>query len=128
MHWSAESDKIHWTLGEEYFTIDLENTFEFVEGAPDSLPEPPTEGLSLELDLETYVPEGQIAFTNARIITMNGDEVIENGTIVVDGNRITAVGTDVEIPSAAKVIDASEKPLCLVLWMFMHTSGTSVWD
>ena len=111
MHWSAESDKIHWTLGEEYFTIDLENTFEFVEGAPDSLPEPPSEGQPLELNLETYVPEGQIAFTNARIITMNGDEVIENGTIVVNGNRITALGTNVEIPSDAKVIDASGKTI-----------------
>ncbi len=111
MHWSADSDKIHWTLGEEYFTVDLEDTFGFVEGAPDSLPEPPTSGRKLELNLKTYVPEGSIAFTNARIITMKGDEVIENGTILVEGNRIKAVGTDVEIPTGAKQIDASGKTI-----------------
>ena len=111
MHWSAESDKVHWTLGEEYFTVNLEDTFEFVEGAPDSLPEPPTEGLNLEMDLETYVPEGMIAFTNARIITMRGDTVIQSGTVLVDGNRIAGVGENVEIPSSAKVIDASGKTI-----------------
>lgn len=111
MHWSGNSEKIHWTLGEEYYTVNLKDTFEFVEGAPDSLPEPPTKGLHLGLDLETHVPEGQIAFTNARIITMNGDEVIENGTVVVNGNRIAAVGTDVIVPSDAKVIDATGKTI-----------------
>jgi imidazolonepropionase-like amidohydrolase/Tol biopolymer transport system component len=111
MHWSAESEKIHWTLGNEYFTVDLKNTFEFVDGAPDEIPEPPTEGIKLDLELDTYVPEGQIAFTNARIITMNGDEVIENGTVVVDGNRISAIGTNINVPTGAKVIDASGKTI-----------------
>ena len=112
MHWSANSDKLHWTLGEEYFTVDLKNSFEFVEGAPDSLPEPPTEGISLGLELESYVPEGSIAFTNARIITMNDDnEVIESGTVVVEGNKIVALGANVEVPSGAKVIDASGKTI-----------------
>ncbi|HET8864076.1 MAG TPA: amidohydrolase family protein [Gracilimonas sp.] len=111
MHWSSDSEKIHWTLGEEYFTVDLKDTFQFVEGAPDSLPEPPAEGQKLELDLETYVPEGQIAFTNARIITMKGDTVIENGTLLVDGNRISSIGTNIEVPAGAKVIDATGKTI-----------------
>lgn len=34
---------------------------------------------------------------------------IENGTLVFDGGRITAVGTDVEIPEGAKRIDAQGK-------------------
>lgn len=111
MHWSKESDQLHWTLGEEYFSIDLKNSFSFVEGAPDSLPEPPKTGLSLGLELDTYVPEGTIALTNARIITMNGDQVIESGTIVVEGNRITAIGSNVSIPNGAKVVDASGKTI-----------------
>lgn len=112
MHWSSNSEKLHWTLGEEYFTVDLKNTFKFVDGAPDSLPEPPTEGLNLGLDLETYVPDGTIAFTNARIITINSEnEVIENGTLVVEGNRIVAIGTNIDVPTGAKVIDASGKTI-----------------
>ncbi|MEQ8523771.1 amidohydrolase family protein [Gracilimonas sp.] len=111
MHWSANSDKLHWTLGEEYFSVDLKDTFSFVEGAPDALPEPPGSGQKLELDLETYVPEGSIAFTNARIITMQGDTVLENASILVEGNRIKAMGTDIQIPSSAKVIDATGKTI-----------------
>lgn len=112
MHWSNDSQKIHWTLGEEYFTVDLKETFDFVEGAPEELPEPPTEGVKLGLELETHVPEGTIAFTNARIITVNDDnEVIENGTVVVEGNRIVAIGADVDVPSDAKVVDATGKTI-----------------
>ncbi len=111
MHWSADSKTLRWTLGDEYFSTDLKNVFSFVEGAPDSLPEPPKTGLDIGLDLQTHVPEGTVAFTNARIITMNGDEVIENATLVVEGNKIMAVGTNVEIPSNAEVVDASGKTI-----------------
>lgn len=111
LHWNSQSNKLHWTLGEEYFTIDLKDAFTFVDGAPDSLPEPPSTGINIGLELDTYRPEGAIAFTNARIITMNGDEVIENGTVVVRGNKIAAVGTGVEVPAGAKVIDASGKTI-----------------
>ena len=37
-------------------------------------------------------PSGMLALTGARIVTMRGDEVIENGTVLIDGNRIAAVG------------------------------------
>jgi hypothetical protein len=33
----------------------------------------------------------KIAFTNARIITMKGDEVIEKGTIIIDHNKIVNI-------------------------------------
>lgn len=111
MHWSKNSKKLHWTLGQEYFSVDLKDSFTFVEGAPDSLPEPPKTGMDIGLELDTYVPEGTIAFTNARIITMEGDKVVENGTIVVDGNRITAVGTDVSIPKNAKIMNVNGKTI-----------------
>ncbi|MFN1835144.1 amidohydrolase family protein [Balneola sp. MJW-20] len=111
MHWSADSRKLFWTLGEEYFTTDLKDQFTFVEGAPDELPEPVSDGISIDLELDTYVPDGMIAITNARIITMNGDEVIEKGSILVDGNRIEAIGSDISIPDEAKVIDATGKTI-----------------
>lgn len=111
MHWSSDSKKLMWTLGQEYFSTDLKNTFKFVDGAPEELPEPPKKGTDIGLKLDTYVPSGTIAFTNARIITMNGDEVIENGTIVVEGNKIISVGTNVTVPKGAKVIDASGKTI-----------------
>jgi len=45
-----------------------------------------------------------IAVQGARILTMDG-RVIENGTLLVKGDRIAAVGTGVEVPLLAKKID-----------------------
>lgn len=53
-------------------------------------------------------PAGIVALTGARIVTMNPtDEVIDNGTIVIRDNRITAVGTAsaVNIPAGAQRLD-----------------------
>jgi imidazolonepropionase-like amidohydrolase/Tol biopolymer transport system component len=113
LHWSADSKELHWTLGDRYFTEKLQNRFSFVEGAPDSLPALDTVGLQIGLQLTSDVPRGTIAFKNARIITMKGDEVIENGTIVITGNVIKSVGknSQVKIPSDAKVYDLKGKTI-----------------
>ncbi len=67
----------------------------------------------VSLTVPRAVPSGRIAFTNARIITMNGDEVIERGTLVVDGNRIAAVGPaqSVQVPADATVVDAAGRSI-----------------
>ena len=56
-------------------------------------------------------PTGVILLKNARIITMKGDEVIENGDILIVNNRIQAVGKSgsLTVPSNAKVIDCNGK-------------------
>jgi imidazolonepropionase-like amidohydrolase/Tol biopolymer transport system component len=65
----------------------------------------------ITLEFERATPDGTFAFTNATLITMAREEVIEGGDIVVTDNRITALGPagSVEIPSGAEVIDASGK-------------------
>ena len=40
-----------------------------------------------------------------------GSEVIERGTILLNGNRIEAVGADVAVPAGAKVFDAAGKTI-----------------
>ncbi|MGH7596886.1 MAG: amidohydrolase family protein [bacterium] len=113
LHWSGDGKKLHWTIGPEYFTRELTRSFKFVEGAADSIPPPDTTGLRISLKLKTDVPAGKLALVGARIITMRGDEVIENGAIVVDGNRIVAIGrsSEVEIPADAKRIDVQGKTI-----------------
>lgn len=113
LHWSGDSKKLHWTIGPEYFTRAIANSFSFVEGAADSIAPPDTTGIDVGLKLDTDVPTGAVAFVNARIITMKGSEVIENGAVVVDRNRIVAVGAtpNVEIPRGAKVIDCAGKTI-----------------
>ncbi len=93
LHWSSDSKNVHYTLGDEYFTLDLTQRFSFLPGAPDSLPPLPETGQKIGLNLKTDVPDGSIVFENARIITMEGDQVIENGVLAVSQNKITFVGT-----------------------------------
>jgi imidazolonepropionase-like amidohydrolase/Tol biopolymer transport system component len=113
LHWSGDSQKLHWTIGPEYFTRELRNSFKFVESAPDSISGPDTVGVRIGLKLKTDVPIGKLALTGARIITMRGDEVIENGTIIIDGNRIIAIGKSeaVAVPADAKRIDVQGKTI-----------------
>jgi len=113
LHWSGDSRELHWTIGAEYFSRSIAESFAFVPGAPDSIAPPDTSGLAVGLTLDTDIPSGTVALTNARIITMKGDEVIDGGTIVVERNRITAVGPSatVKAPSGAHVIDCSGKTI-----------------
>jgi imidazolonepropionase-like amidohydrolase/Tol biopolymer transport system component len=113
MHWSGDSQKLHWTVGPEYFTRDLARSFKFIPGAADSIAPPDTSGIAIGLQLDTDVPSGMVALTNARIISMKGDEVIENGTVVVENNRITMVGPTaaMTIPRSAKEIDCTGKTI-----------------
>jgi hypothetical protein len=111
LHWSGDSQRLYWSLGPELFSRDLKDAFAFVAGAPEKLPEAPTSGIHIGFSRPYDVPSGKVALTGARIITMKGNEVIENGTIVLDGNRIAAVGANVTVPADAKVIDAAGKTI-----------------
>ncbi len=119
LHWSADSRMVHYTLGEEYFTIDLSNRFAFLPGAPDSLPALPEHGIKIGLTLKSDVPKGHVVFQNARIITAEGDKVIENGVIRVIDNKIEFVGTAAEFENARryktsdpiKIIDCKGKTI-----------------
>ena len=57
-------------------------------------------------------PQGRIALAGATLMPMRGErEVIKDSLVVLDGNRIAAVGTkeDVSIPADAQVLDLSGK-------------------
>jgi len=113
LHWSADSKTLYWTLGEEYFDESLTNRFLYLEGAVDSLPPIDTAGIRIGLELPSDRPDGLLAFTNARLITMENDQVIENGTIIVENNKIKVIGKarSVKVPAQAKVIDCKGKTI-----------------
>ena len=49
-----------------------------------------------------------IAIVHGKLFTVT-QGVIEDGTILIDGSRITAIGKDIEIPSQAQILDACGK-------------------
>lgn len=58
-------------------------------------------------------PRGSVLLRGARIITMNGAQIIDKGDIVVTDNRIAAVGKSgsLRVPAGARVIDVSGKTI-----------------
>jgi imidazolonepropionase-like amidohydrolase/Tol biopolymer transport system component len=67
----------------------------------------------VRIEYERDIPQGVVALTGARVITMRGEEVIENGVVVVRDNRIEAVGRagEVQIPAGADRIDMGGKTI-----------------
>jgi imidazolonepropionase-like amidohydrolase/Tol biopolymer transport system component len=111
IHWSGDSKRLWWSLGPELFSRELKDAFAFLEGAPEKLPSAPETGTNISFSRPYDAPTGSIAIANARIITMKGDDVIENGTVVINGNRIASIGSGVNIPAGTKVIDAAGKTI-----------------
>ena len=111
IHWSKDSKKLNWTLGPKYFTKEIKNSFSFLENAGDKAAKEDTIGIDIGLKLESDIPNGKVAITGARIITMKGDEVIENGTIIIEKNKIISIGTNINVPDDAKIINATGKTI-----------------
>ena len=116
LHFSGDSSTLYWSLGPELFERRLGDAFasagDEAEDGDDNEAEEPASGRDLGFDVSAHRPEGRIAITNARLITMAGEdnmEVIRRGTVLVDGDRIAAIGPSrqVDVPADATVIDAS---------------------
>ncbi|MBK8853248.1 MAG: PD40 domain-containing protein [Saprospiraceae bacterium] len=113
LHWSSDSKKLLWSLGNEYFSAPLEKRFLFLEGAPDSIPPMDSTGVKILLKVKSDKPVGKMAFKNAQIITMENNQVIKNGTVVVEGNKIVYVGGagGAPIDKNTKVYDVKGKTI-----------------
>ena len=71
------------------------------------------EEFRVEVIVEKDIPEGRALLQGARVITMNGDEVIENGDVLIENARIIAVGPSgtLDVPNRTEVIDMSGKTI-----------------
>ena len=112
--WSNDGERLHWTLGPTLFTVatnSLLPTAPVPEGQERAAFVPPETGVSLSIPVEADVPSGTVALTGARIITMGDDQggIIENGTIVIQGNRIAAIGPagSTPVPAGAQTVDVA---------------------
>ncbi|GMG87332.1 amidohydrolase family protein [Biformimicrobium ophioploci] len=115
LHWSGDSSTLRWAHGPRLFERKLKDAFAFLPGAPAELPEPVEEGIHLGFSTDTAVPQQTFALVGGSVVTMRNanaeQEIIENGVVIVEGNRIAAVGKagEVEIPAGARQMDVSGK-------------------
>lgn len=97
--WSADGRTVHWSIANALVSYDLDAA----AGDPDYTPSEQR----IEISVPRDVPQGTVVLRGARIVTMRGDEIIENGDIVVTNNHITSVGPQGAVPAGAQVIDVS---------------------
>ncbi len=62
------------------------------------------------LKLDRNIPAGRIALQGARIVTLADRQVIENGTVIVEGSRLACVGA-CDVSSADQVLDVQGKTI-----------------
>ena len=95
LYWSADGTAVSWSVGPELTTVRLDDALE-----PD-YPGPDLAGTRVDLSMAVKAdqPQTKLALTNVRILTMNVKrDVIEQGRILIEGNRIRAVGTSQQVP------------------------------
>jgi imidazolonepropionase-like amidohydrolase len=132
--WSHDGRTVHWSIGNAFFSYKLDDAKAFEdsvkaaeeqaeqqeEAAEDEPQEEEEESATykpdefrIEVAIVRDIPEGTAVLRGARVVTMRGDEVIENADVVIRNNRIAAVGTQgqVQVPSGAEVIDVGGKTI-----------------
>jgi imidazolonepropionase-like amidohydrolase/Tol biopolymer transport system component len=138
LHWSGDSRRLHWALGPDLYTRELSTTFGFVEGGEAKAADPEAKGVQIGFTAKADMPSGAIALVGARVIAMANlapagaiqgtPGVIENATILVEANRITAVGpaSSVTIPAGATRIDVKGKTIMPgIVDVHAHLGGES---
>ena len=116
--WAGGGETLFWSIGP---SLQSAQVSEFFAAAPKSDGDkpaaysPPTIGIPLGVTVQKAVPTGTVAFVGARILTMahRTRGIIDEGTVVVSGDRILAVGTvdGTAIPDGATIIDARGKTI-----------------
>ena len=101
VHYSGDSQLLHWSLGPELFTKRIAEAKGPAEGDENQ-----PERITIGFKAKHANPNGVLALVGGRIVTMGSAGVIDNGVILVAGNRIKAVGprSDVKIPKGAHVV------------------------
>ncbi|MEL7188630.1 MAG: amidohydrolase family protein [Pseudomonadota bacterium] len=119
MGWARGGETLFWSLGPE---LKQAQVSDFFRSAPksdgdDAGYETPGSAISMAVTVNKAVPSGTVAIMGAKILTMASGldiedaGVIEDGVIVIEGDRITAIGpaNAVDVPRGATMVDATGK-------------------
>src|SRR5690554_6145658 len=87
--WSGNGSALYWSLGPELYHASVNGLFG-IDGEADF--EKVANGLDISFTADAGIHDETVAFVGGQVITMEGNTVIERGTVVVTGNKIVAVG------------------------------------
>ncbi|MEZ4585129.1 MAG: amidohydrolase family protein [Gemmatimonadales bacterium] len=117
--WSADGRTVHWSIGNAFVSYDLTRGLAVDDSlrraGADSATRAgqayrPTER-RIQVTANRDIPQGTVVLRGGRVVTMRGDEVIENADVVIRNNRIVSVGARGNAPADARVIDVAGKTI-----------------
>jgi imidazolonepropionase-like amidohydrolase/Tol biopolymer transport system component len=115
MTWTEGGKRLNWTLGPTLYSSAIDAMMPLTPKKPEQGYTAPTTGIDLSIPVQAAKPTGVTVLTGARIVTMADESggVIDNGVIVITGNRITAVGRAgaVTVPAGARTVDLAGKTI-----------------
>jgi imidazolonepropionase-like amidohydrolase len=133
--WSGDGKSVTWSWGTKFYRQAV--------GADRPANEKP-ESFDITVEAARAKTKGTVVLSGARIVTMNGDEVIERGDITVTDNRIAAItpmplvkgkAPKPNYPADVKVIDVSGKTIIpgfvdvhAHMWPPRDVHQTQVWQ
>ena len=133
--WADGGQSLTWTIGNKFHRLPVARALEFAAAEKrksaakakesageksgkkqkgEEKPEPDlrlakSDEIAIDLRAPRAEPEGSFVLRNARVITMQGDEILSPADIVVSGNRIAAIGApgSVVVPDGAASFDST---------------------
>ncbi len=129
--WSGDGRTVHWGMGSTVFSYQLDSAAAFdkrIEAQKKPLADDTSAAAKARLDTLSRkqfepaemkiavraprdIPQGTVVLRGARVITMKGNEIVEDADLVVRDNRIVSVGARGSAPAGAKVIDVNGKTI-----------------
>jgi imidazolonepropionase-like amidohydrolase/Tol biopolymer transport system component len=131
-NWSADAKRVHWSIGNAHVIYDVERGRLFDDSVRNARRTPARDSVGgdtaaaaargptrtpvfqpfefrIRIAAARDLPRGSAVIRGGRVVTMRGDEIIENADILIRDNRIAAVGPrgQVQVPADARVIDAT---------------------
>lgn len=104
--WNSKSNQLYWTLGPELYQAKVDT--QYLNKDEKTQPSIINLGFTEKAD----VPRGTIAFVGGKVITMEDDQIIDDGVVIVKDNHIVAVGNaNIAIPKDAQIIDIKGKSI-----------------
>ncbi len=106
--WSSDGKMLTWAHANRFSRIALDKVAQ-----SEKKEDWKAEQIQIALQLPRATPSGTLLLRNARIVTMNGKEVIERGDVLIENNRIASVGpaSNARPPAGVKVMDLKGKTI-----------------
>jgi Tol biopolymer transport system component/imidazolonepropionase-like amidohydrolase len=108
LYWADGGKTLTWSFGNDFYRVKREDVLHAEK--PEAWK---AETFAITLQVPRDIPQGKLYLRGARIVTMKGQEIIDRGDILIENNRIKAVGASKEMhaPADAKVIDVHGKTI-----------------